>query len=132
VPRLSQLKRDTGTVEIPTGGDEPLIVEYRKAFVSPRLAEQLASAEELAPVGQLAMLADLVRAAVVSWNLTDDEDTPLPLTAEAVATIDAGALNAIARAIQEDAAPDPQNGSISSSTSSRTGDSEPSQTGTPS
>lgn len=86
MPRLSQLKRDTGTVTIPTGGDEPLVVEYRKGFVSPRLAEQIAGAEDLAPIAQLAMLAD-------------DEDTPLPLTAEAIATIDAGALQAIAQAI---------------------------------
>ena len=125
MPKLSQLKRDTADVTIPTDGDEPLVVTYRKGFMSPELAERLDAAEELPPVGQLRILADLVQGAVIAWNLTGDDGEPLPVTRETVSALDSGALQVIAQAIQEAMRPDPQSGTGSNGTSSAAESSEP-------
>jgi hypothetical protein len=132
VPRLAALKRETADVTIETEGDEPLIVTYRKGFLSPELAERLDAAESLPPVAQLRILADLVQGAVLSWNLTDDAGEPLPVTRETVSALDSGALQVIAQAIQEAMRPDPLSEGSSSNGSSPKADSEAALTGSPS
>lgn len=130
MPKLTQLRRETGEVEIPTAGDDPLRITYRKAFVSPALSKRLSNADDLPSTDQLAILADLVKAAVVSWNLTDEDDEPMPVSAASIDALDAGSLQVIATAIQESMRPDPTNGTDSSPISSATERSEPVPIGT--
>lgn len=130
MPKLAALKRDTGTVEIPTEGDESLIVTYRKSFVSPHLAEQLARLSAMPPVEQFGVVAAMVAAAVSEWNLTDDGGQVLPLTLDSINRIDASALQTIMAAIQEDTRPDPLNESSSSPSSSQAEGSDAARTGT--
>jgi hypothetical protein len=133
VPTLNQLRRETGSVEIPTDGDEPLVITYRKNFLSPTLATRLEKADALPPTQQIAVLADLVEHSVQGWNLTDDDGEPIAVSRSAIDALDAGVLQAIAVAIQEAIRPDPLSGTDSSATSSPADGSAASvPTGTPS
>lgn len=130
MPKLSQLRRNTGTVTIPTDGGEPLVIEFRKGFVSPSLADRLTGFEGMTQAARLGVLVEMVKSAVIAWNLTDDDGKPLPVTTEALAAIDSGALDSIAVAIQGAMAVDPTNGVSSSDSSPAVESSDATPTGT--
>jgi hypothetical protein len=130
VPKLNQLRRETGEVVIPTEGDDPLVITYRKGGLSPELAERLDAADGATPVAQLRILADLVAGAVVAWNLTDDDGAPLPVGSAAISALDSSVLQMIAQAIQEAMRPDPLSGGSSNNGSTARADLEPARIGT--
>lgn len=102
MPRLSTVTRDTVTLSVPLGGGDALSVEYRPSVLTPRLLRQLQAAELSASIsdGLLGPLSELL----VSWDLTTDDDAPIPTTAEALADIPFTVLLHVMLAIANSAA----------------------------
>lgn len=123
MPRLSNMVGDTGKVEIPVPGDEPLIVEYRRGVMTPRrqikmltMQRQLQSQDGKIAAGADALngLCEMMADLVVSWNLTDDDRQPIPITTEAMLDVDLSILTAIVEEIGRGMSPDPLSGNGSS------------------
>jgi hypothetical protein len=134
MPRLRNMLSETGTVEIPVPGDEPLVVEYRRGAVTPRLQGKLADVqaqleargEGTSPSGEfLSMLCRVYAQTIVSWNLTDDGGAVIGTDEESLLDVDFGTLNMVMQAIGRQTRPDPLSGNGSSNGSSATADSEP-------
>lgn len=134
MPKLRNMLGDTGTVEIACPGDEPLVVEYRRGAVTPRLQGKLAeiqreiaaSGEEAIPSADaLTTLCELYAQTIVSWNLTDDDGAVIPTDAEHLADVDFGTLNLVMQEIGRAVRPDPLSESGSSNGSSAMASSGP-------
>jgi hypothetical protein len=134
MPKLRNMLGDTGTIEIECPGDEPLVVEYRRGAVTPRLQGKLAEIQrEIAAHGEdavpsadaLQTLCDLYAQTIVAWNLTDDDGVTIPTDAEHLQDVDFGTLNLVMQEIGRQARPDPLSGNGSSNGSSPGASSEP-------
>jgi hypothetical protein len=139
MPRLRNMLSETGTVEIPVPGDEPLVVEYRRGAVTPRLQGRLAEVQaQLEARGEntppsaewLALLCRVYAQTIVSWNLTDDDGALIATDAESLQDVDFGTLNMVMQAVGRQARPDPLSVNGSSNGSSATAVSEPLRTTT--
>lgn len=134
MPKLRNMLGETGRIEIECPGDEPLVVEYRRGAVTPRLQGKLSEIQrEIAERGEdaipsadaLATLCELYAQTIASWNLTDDDGKPIPTDAEHLMDVDFGTLNLVMQEIGRQVRPDPLSGSGSSSGSSPTASSAP-------
>lgn len=134
MPRLANMLGAVGRVEIPVEDDEPLVVEYRRSALTPRLQARIANlqraANDPARQGELdgdAVLAvcDVYARVIVAWNLTDDGGALIGTDAESLADVAFSTLNLVFDAIGREVAPDPLSGSGSSNGSSPTADSAP-------
>lgn len=85
MPKLSAIANDKTKLTVPLGQDEELKVTYRPSRMTPRLMEQVQQAEKDGSISGalLAPLAELL----VSWDLTDDEEEPIPTTVEALSGV---------------------------------------------
>jgi hypothetical protein len=137
MPKLRNMLGETGTIEIEVPGDEPLVVEYRRGAVTPRLQARLAEIQrESAAYGENALpspeavttLCELYAQTIVGWNLTDDDGVAIGTDADTLADVDFGTLNLVMQEIGRAVRPDPLSGSGSSNGSSPTASSEPLQT----
>jgi hypothetical protein len=137
MPRLSRMLGPTAELTIPIDGDEPLIVTYRRAALTPRLQARLADLQRafaatagddaaLPPSGeQQYALCELYARLIVGWNLTDDDGEVIPTDAESLADVDYATLSMVSQAIASETQADPLSGSGSSNGSSPTADSGP-------
>jgi hypothetical protein len=134
MPKLRNMLGETGTVEIECPGDEPLVVEYRRGAVTPRLQGKLAEIQrQIAAAGEdaipsadaLTTLCELYAQTIVSWNLTDDDGAAIPTDGEHLMDVDFGTLNLVMQEIGRQARPDPLSENGSSSGSSATASSGP-------
>jgi hypothetical protein len=134
MPKLRNMLGETGQIEIECPGDEPLVVEYRRGAVTPRLQGKLAEIQrEIAASGEdavpsadaLVTLCELYAQTIVSWNLTDDDGAAIGTDADALADVDFGTLNLVMQEIGRQVRPDPLSESGSSSGSSPTASSAP-------
>jgi hypothetical protein len=131
MPKLSSLLASTGTIEIPTPDDEPLVVVYRSDVMTPRLQAEFIAAQATAmdnvASAQKAVdfLCGLVCRVVVEWNMTDDDGIVIPLTREAVSDVTFAALDLILSEIGRQRAADPLKHSGSRNGSLATAGSEP-------
>jgi hypothetical protein len=134
MPKLSNMLGETGRIEIECPGDEPLVVEYRRGAVTPRLQGKLAEIQrEIAASGEdavpsadaLLTLCELYAQTIASWNLTDDDGAQIPTDAEHLMDVDFGTLNLVMQEIGRQVRPDPLSESGSSSGSSPTASSAP-------
>jgi hypothetical protein len=129
MPKLSNMVGESGTVEIPVPGDEPLIVMYRRGAVTPRLQGKLAALQALVEAGgadaapsqeALMLLCEMYAQTIISWNLTDENDQIIGTDAESLADVNFGTLNLVMQEIGRQARPDPLSGGVSSNGSSPT------------
>jgi hypothetical protein len=134
MPKLRNMLGETGRIEIDCPGDEPLVVEYRRGAVTPRLQGKLAEIQrEIAERGEdaqpgqdaLLTLCELYAQTIVAWNLTDEDGATIPTDADHLADVDFGTLNLIMQEIGRQARPDPLSANGSSSGSSPAAVSEP-------
>jgi hypothetical protein len=134
MPKLRNMLGETGQIEIECPGDEPLVVEYRRGAVTPRLQGKLAEIQrEIAAAGEdavpsadaLVTLCELYAQTIVAWNLTDDAGAAIGTDADDLADVDFGTLNLIMQEIGRQVRPDPLSESGSSSGSSPTASSAP-------
>jgi hypothetical protein len=134
MPKLRNMLGDTGTIEIECPGDEPLVVEYRRGAVTPRLQGKLADiqreiaeagADAVPSAGALVTLCELYAQTIVAWNLTDDDGVTLGTDADALSDVDFGTLNLVMQEIGRQVRPDPLSGNGSSNGSLPMASSEP-------
>lgn len=130
MPKLNSLRREHGEVRISCEPDDDLVVSYRKSFITESLAARVERIDGMPTSEKVRTISEMLRQAVISWNLTDDDGLVIPLTAEALADTDTSVLLLVWNAIHEDMQPDPQSGSSSSNGSSAMASSEPRPTTT--
>lgn len=114
--KISEFQSIRKKVTVDLGGDEPLIVEYYPAKLTRPLqrrleAQQVAvkakidAGEELSQDEAAAGAALLIELAA-GWNLTEDDGSPIPITAEVLLDrVGYLAVNAITEAIGEALSP---------------------------
>jgi len=128
MPKLKNMLGETGTVEIPVPGDEPLVVVYRRGNLTPRLQAKALELQRLDPADvtpeRVLGIAEIYAAIIESWNLTDDAGAVIPTTAASLVDVDFGTLNLVLGAIGREQAPDPTSGAASSNGSSAAASSE--------
>lgn len=110
MPTLNSLIRNRATVTIATENpDDPLIVTYQPAAVTPRLEALLGALRERDDVTrreQMDATCAYLTTVIHSWNLTEaDGVTPLAVTPEAIAALDYEAQIILFIGITEDAYP---------------------------
>src|SRR4029453_2172451 len=137
MPKLRNMLGETGTIEIEVPGDEPLVVEYRRGAVTPRLQGKLAEIQRaiaatgedaLPPPDALDTLCEMYAQTIVGWNLTDDDDAAIGTDAESLKDVDFGTLNLVMQEIGRQTRPDPLSENGSSNGSSPAASSAPLQT----
>lgn len=138
MPKLRNMLGETGTIEIPVPDDDPLIVTYRRASLTPRMQGRLAEAQATASADgtdglagreAVAILCEFYSRAIVSWNLTDDTGQVIGTDPESLQDVDFSILNMITDEIGRAVRPDPLSDSGSSSGSTPRADQEPRQIG---
>lgn len=101
--KLSDLTKQTRTIQVDVGVSEPLEVEYRVQAYTSEIEAEIANAEER-PAGTLArVLARLV----VRWSLQDDDGSMYPLDEKHTARLPLSFMLAIFAKIAEDMRPNP-------------------------
>lgn len=135
MPKLKNMLGETGTVEIPVDGDDPLVVEYRRGVMTPRLQirlmklqraiSDLSTANPEDAADAIMAMCELYAQMIVAWNLTDDDGEVIATDQESLAELDFGLLQLVARSIGGETAPDPLSESGSSNGSSPTASSAP-------
>jgi hypothetical protein len=130
MPKLSRMLGETAELSIDVPGDEPLVVTYRRAALSPRMQARLADLSRRTPEdpptgAEILALCDLYASLIVAWNLTDDDGEPIATDAESLADVDAATLNLVLTEIGRAVNPDPLSGNGSSNGSSPTASSGP-------
>lgn len=104
--RLSDLKAATKTITIPVPGtDDTLTITYRLGEMTPERVDRLD--ELMEQPHTTSELWAMTLAIIVSWDLLDDEDQPIPVTPEAIASVPSPVLSWINRRIAEDAHANP-------------------------
>lgn len=73
--RLSDLTKQTRTIQVDVGASEPLEVEYRLTAYTPEIESEIANAEQR-PAGTLARILSKL---VLRWSLVDDDGKMYPL-----------------------------------------------------
>ena len=75
MPKLRNMLGETGTIEIECPGDEPLVVEYRRGAVTPRLQGKLAEIQREIAAGRRGRRAERRRPAHALRALRPDDRT---------------------------------------------------------
>lgn len=139
MPRLRNMLGETGTVEIPVPGDDPLIVTYRRGVLTPRLQikmlglqgrMQADGGKAAADPDALSTLVDVFANLIESWNLTDDSGTAIGTDREAIQDVDMSILTLVMQEIGRAVSPDPLSDSGSSNGSTPRAEPEPRLIGT--
>jgi len=130
MPKLKNMLGATGFVEIPVPGDEPLIVHYRRASMTPRRQARLMGSigpdgKPVVDAATLTAMCEIYADVIESWNLTDDQGNVIGTDAESLQDVDLATLNMVITAVGKEINPDPLSESDSSNGSSRAGVSEP-------
>lgn len=126
MPKLRNMLGETGTIEIPVPGDEPLVVVYRRGVMTPRLQIKMLSVQQQLTGGAtaaanpdaLVFMCEMFSSLIESWNLTDDAGEVLGTDADSLADVDLSILTAILQEIGRAMSPDPLSSGGSSNGSS--------------
>lgn len=120
MPKLSNMLGENGRIEIAIPGDDPLVVEYRRGTLTPRMQARMALFQDVKAgdasraAEALDFFCDVYARLIVSWNLTDDDGDPIGTDAESIRDVPLDALTTVAQAIGRATAPDPLSGNGSS------------------
>lgn len=112
MPKLSQLGGQLVRCVAEIGEDVTIVLKVSPQGITPEVIERLyengsMTEEDVADMSQQDQIAALntmvkyILVAVKEWDLTNDDDTPFPLTEEAVKKIPMLALGKIMEAISE-------------------------------
>lgn len=120
MPKLRNMLGENGRIEIPVPGDDPLVVEYRRGILTPRMQARMAlfqdvtAGESARAAAALDFFCDVYARLIAAWNLTDDAGELIGTDAESIRDVPIDALTLVAREIGRATAPDPLNGNGSS------------------
>jgi len=105
--RIGKLSANTATVAVEIDG-ETLNVVYRPSGLTPETEDRLQEMVKEQRGG--ASLIVLLREILVSWDLLDDNDQPLPVDERTLRGLPITLLSRVAEAISDDMRPNPQSG----------------------
>jgi hypothetical protein len=113
MPKVSSYTSKTRRLVIPfeEDDDEPLTVVYRPRGLKTETLTQLQAAKATEQFDQLVCVQ--IIALVESWDLTDEDGTPVPITPESLAAIPVTLLSHVFDKINEDIRPNPARSSTS-------------------
>lgn len=127
--RLSELFVETKAVAVDVGGGQFFNITYKPQMITPQALGKFGALQNVdadsANMGieQLALISDVSDAlitmicqCVVAWDLTNDDDTPIPITKEALQGVPLSILALTLSAMKLDAKPNPTKGSNSRAT----------------
>lgn len=104
--RLSAAVSKANTIEVEFDNEETLKVEYRPASYTPaQLSKMRAESEAAAENDEdaaLSRMVDTMLQLLVSWDLTEDDGTEIPLTREALQHVPLNLFNEVISAVGED------------------------------
>lgn len=100
--KISDLRKGQRTLAVDLDG-ETLTLTYRTGAVTPATHDQALDLVEKQRVG--AALARSLSLSLLSWDLTDDNGAPYPVTEEALRELPVSFLDKVFTAIQEDLVP---------------------------
>jgi len=101
--KLSDLTKQTRTIQVDIGASEPLEVEYRVQAYTPEVESEIANADQR-PAGTLARILSKL---VVRWSLVDDYGEMYPLDEKSTAKLPLSLMLAVFTKIAEDMRPNP-------------------------
>lgn len=108
MPKLSSVTRATISLSVPLGGGEAISVVYRPSVLTPGLLKRLQGLQAHIESEQTASLPDelprLMATLLTSWDLTTDDEEPIPTTAEHLADIPLSILLHVMTAVADSAA----------------------------
>lgn len=99
--KLSDLTKQTRTIQVDVGASEPLEVEYRIQAYTPEVESEIANADQR-PAGTLARILSKL---VVRWSLVDDYGEMYPLDEKSTAGLPLSLMLAVFTKIAEDMRP---------------------------
>jgi hypothetical protein len=111
--RLSKVLEKRATVAIDMGDGESLNVTYRPNSITPELIDRAGTQETSA-----ALVVSITSGLVEAWDLTDEHDKTIPVTAQEIAKLPINFLNSVISAVSADSRLDPTKRSLSVATSS--------------
>ena len=103
--KLSDITRQTRTVQVDVGASEPLEVEYRIQAYTPEVESKITDAEQR----PAATLANILSKLVVRWSLVDDDGKMYLLDEAHTAKLPLQLMLAVFGKIAEDMRPNPPN-----------------------
>lgn len=102
--RLSDLQKKKKSLTVEYAG-ETLTVEYRHATYTPAFLDRMGDKS----------VSDVLAELLSSWDLTDDKDKPLPISAEQLNNLPVPFLRAVWDTVREDIYPNPDSTAASGS-----------------
>lgn len=132
--RLSEIFSETKEVAVDVGSGQFFNITYKPQMITPEALAKFGALQNVSPesanvgIEQLALITDvsdaligMISQCVVAWDLTHDDDTPIPITREHLRTVPLSILALTLSAMKLDAKPNPTNGKTSPDTSSLMG-----------
>ena len=104
----------TGRRKGSDAGRAPLVIEYRRDVMTPRLQAALLAAGDENNPDAIRTFLDIYARIIVTWNLTDDDGETIGTDVEALNDVRTDVLALIVREIAAQSVPDPTNGVDSS------------------
>lgn len=99
--KLSDLTKQTRTIQVDIGASEPLEVEYRIQAYTPEIESEIANAEQR-PAATLSRILSML---VVCWSLVDDNGSMYPLDEEYTVKLPLSLMLSVFSKIAEDMRP---------------------------
>lgn len=112
--KLSHLIKDSRPLTVDFDG-QPLAIIYRPSAVTPTHHDETMDLLEKQRVGSA--LARTVSNILISWDLTDENGKPYPVTEKALRDLPMQLLSKVSVAIQDDIAPNAQKSGTSDGSS---------------
>jgi hypothetical protein len=113
MPKVSSYTKKTRELTIPfeDDDDEPLHVTYRPRGLTTRILAQVHAAQKDENVAS--MLYATVPSVLESWDLTNEDGVPIPITEDDLADLPSTLLLHVLNAVSEDIRPNPARSSTS-------------------
>lgn len=99
--KLSDLTKQTRTIQVDVGASEPLEVEYRIQAYTPEIEAEIANAESR-PAATLSRILSML---VLRWSLVDDYGEMYPLDEKSTAKLPLSLMLSVFAKIAEDMRP---------------------------
>lgn len=103
---LSRMQSNTQTISIPYFEDT-VSITYKPSEMTPVVEAQI---REASNAGDEKVMLEVLSRLVVSWDVLDEKEKPIPVTAKTMATMPSAFLTAIFTGIRDDMVPKAKTG----------------------
>ena len=132
--RLSEIFSETKTVGVDVGEGKSFNITYKPQMITPEALARFGALQNVSPdsvnvgIEQLALVTGIADALIAmisqcvsAWDLTYNDDTPIPIAPDHLKNVPISILALTLSAMKMDAKPNPQTGSNLPATSSMMG-----------